>query len=171
MDPEAPFYLAINHGLSPTTFGKDFPQPEGDRKWFKAQPIGPITLGGLMKKMVEKAGITGQKLTNHSVRKRGITTLLHEGVNACKIAQYSGHKNVQSINNYAVISRDQQREMSHILQRQKKSKTSALTAPSTSADHASRAVLQNQVTGPNTLELTPAMRQPLSQSFASSNCV
>ena len=70
----------------------------------------------MMKCMGSTAGLT-EKFTNHSIRKRSITTLLHEGVDSNIIAQYSGHRNVASINNYAVASDEQQREMSHILQK------------------------------------------------------
>ena len=82
-----------------------------------------------MKCMGSTAGLT-EKFTNHSIRKRSITTLLHEGVDSNIIAQYSGHRNVASINNYAVASDEQQREMSHILQNipRQDSHTRALTS-------------------------------------------
>ena len=43
------------------------------------------------------------------------TTLRHKGVLASTIMQLSGHKNVQSVNNYAVASEEQQNVMCNIL--------------------------------------------------------
>ena len=113
----SPFYLGANFNLSPLDYTLENPQPMlPDTKWFKFQAVGRNTVGAFMKEMCENAGLTGQKFMNHSVRKRSITKLLHEGVEPNKIAKYSGHYNVQSINHYAVVSRKQQRQMSHILQ-------------------------------------------------------
>ena len=86
--------------------------------WFKRQPMGQNYLGKIMKDMCNGAGIPGRK-TNHSIRKTMCTTLLHAGVNPNLIAQLSGHKHVASINNYAIASKNQQRQMSNILQNPK----------------------------------------------------
>ena len=58
---------------------------------------------------------TGGKLTNHSVRKTCIKTLLDSGVSHNSVAQLSGHKNLKSLDSYAVASQQQQRQMSKIL--------------------------------------------------------
>ena len=71
-------------------------------------------------KMATNAGLVGH-FTNHSVRKTMCTQLLHAGVPPTTIAQLSGHKNVQSINQYAVASKEQQQSMCQILQGQKPS--------------------------------------------------
>ena len=68
-----------------------------------------------MKRMVDDAGIKGKKLTNHSVRKTMCTTLLNAGVYPTMIQQLSGHKNVQSISNYAQANVAQQKKMCNIL--------------------------------------------------------
>ena len=117
LQDDAPFYLAVNHNLNPKQYIFEGGQPTlWDKFWYKAGPLGPTELGKMMKKMCKMAQISGGKFTNHSLRKRSITTLLHEGIEPNKIAQFSGHKSLASINNYAVVSREQQREMSHILQ-------------------------------------------------------
>lgn len=71
-----------------------------------------------MAKMAASAGLVGH-FTNHSIRKTMCTQLLHAGVPPPTIAQLSGHKNVQSLNQYAVASKDQQQSMCQILQGQK----------------------------------------------------
>jgi hypothetical protein len=106
---ESPFYLAINYNPSKTT-----------NKWFKALPMGKERLQKTMSRMACNAGLSGH-YTNHSVRKTMCTQLLHAGVPPTTIIQLSGHKNVQSLNNYATASKDQQRNMSNILVGKKRS--------------------------------------------------
>lgn len=101
--PDAPFYLSINYNRT-----KD------SAVWYKNQPLGENSLRGIMKKMAKKANIPGRK-TNHTARKTTCTKLLHAGVEATTIQQLTGHKNVQSVNNYANASAEMQQHMSDIL--------------------------------------------------------
>lgn len=103
LTPDAPFYLAINHGRKP-----------GSTVWYKNAPMGENSLRGLMKKMAAQGNLTGRK-TNHSARKTTCTKLLHHGIAPTTIQQLSGHKNVQSVNNYAKASLEMQEAMSDIL--------------------------------------------------------
>ena len=69
-----------------------------------------------MKTMAEKGGLTNSKqLTNHSAQKHEIQKLNDINMPPSHILQLSGHKNVQSINNYSHISQQQQKNMSRIL--------------------------------------------------------
>ena len=103
--PDSPFYLAINH----TT------KAVNTKPWFKSAPMGVNKLKSLMKTMAEKAGLDAKNLTNHSGRKRMIQKLNDEGVPPTHIMQISGHKNVQSLNNYSTLSERQQKNISNIL--------------------------------------------------------
>ena len=103
-DEHSPFYVAVKHNKTPE-----------DNIWYKRQPMGEKTLGKIVKTICLAGGLPGKK-TNHSVRKTMITNLLHAGVNPLLIQQLSGHKNVNSINNYGVASKAQQKTMCHILQ-------------------------------------------------------
>ena len=67
-----------------------------------------------MKVMANKANLLGKE-TNHSARKSTCTRLLHAGIAPTTIQQLTGHKNVQSINNYAIASIEMQKNMSDIL--------------------------------------------------------
>ena len=58
--------------------------------------------------------IKGRKV-NHSTRKTFATSLVQAGVPPTEIAQLGGWKNVQSINEYAVPSIEQQEKSSNIL--------------------------------------------------------
>uniref|UniRef100_A0A8W8N3W6 Tyr recombinase domain-containing protein n=1 Tax=Magallana gigas TaxID=29159 RepID=A0A8W8N3W6_MAGGI len=76
--------------------------------------MGNNTTGNIVKVMCEAGGIQGRKV-NHSARKTAISSLVHAGVPPTIIQQLSGHKNVNSINNYSTASNEQQRHMSSIL--------------------------------------------------------
>jgi integrase len=130
--PESPYYLAINY------------KPAGDNNlWFKKQAMGVERLQKSMSRMAEAAGLDGH-YTNHSVRKTMCTQLLHAGIAPTNIIQLTGHKNVQSLNNYAVASRQQQKEMHDILLHGQKRKSlqnpalpqnvTTLALPSTSSN-------------------------------------
>ena len=61
--------------------------------------------------MAEKAGLA-PKVKNHSSRKTMIQTLTNNDIPATDIIQLSGHKNLQSVTNYSVVSEKQQVKMS-----------------------------------------------------------
>lgn len=112
--PDSPFYLSINHTKS----------AESTKPWFKSAPMGVNKLNSLMKTMAMKAGLNAENLTNHSGRKRMIQRLNNEGVPPTHIMQISGHKNIQSLNNYSSLSEQQQRNISDILSYQGPSSSS-----------------------------------------------
>ena len=103
---EAPFYLATNTGFS-----------KNEKPWFKRAPVGQNKLNGIMKTMAEKASL-GSNLTNHSGQKTmNMQTLTNNNIPPTDIIQLSGHKNLQSVTNYAVVSETQQLNMSRTLSR------------------------------------------------------
>ena len=102
---DSPFYLAINYTRVVNS----------SNPWFKAAPMGSNKLNSLMKTMAEKAGLNAENLTNHSARKRMIQKLNDHEVPPTHIMQISGHKNVQSLNNYSSLSEKQQRDISNIM--------------------------------------------------------
>ena len=55
------------------------------------------------------------RLTNHSARKRLVQTLVDNGVAPTEIVQISGHKNLQSINNYSHLSEGRMENISSII--------------------------------------------------------
>ena len=114
--PDFPFFLTICH------------RP-GD-EWYFPVPMGERYLGNRMAEITKAAGLV-EHFTNHSVRKTGITQLVHAGIHPNQVAQLSGHRNVGSINNYSAASVEQQQTMCRILQHQ--TATASTTAsPSTS---------------------------------------
>jgi hypothetical protein len=94
LSDDSPFYLAINHTTN----------PQSSKPWFKTAPMGVNKLNSLMKTMAEKAQLNTSNLTNHSARKRMAQKLNDKNVPPTHIMQISGHKNVQSLNNYVLCS-------------------------------------------------------------------
>ncbi|CAH3182397.1 unnamed protein product, partial [Porites lobata] len=78
--------------------------------------MGVNKLNSLMKTMADKAGFDEKRrLTNHSARKTMIQKLNDNNIPPTHIMQLSGHRNVQSVNNYSSVSNEQQKNMSLIL--------------------------------------------------------
>ena len=107
LKPESPFYLAVNY------FKTEGELKSEGSKWFKSQPMGVNKLNSLMKEMTETAGITVK--TNHSGRKTLVQKLQENNVPPNQIVQITGHKNLQSINNYSSLRERQMENISKIL--------------------------------------------------------
>ena len=103
-----PVYLAVNN-LQPSSLSI--------RAWFKAQPIGVNKLNSLLKDMVNEArlGLENKRLTNHSVRKHLVRKLNDNEIPSTQIMQITGHRNVNSVNNYSSLSDKQKEKISSIL--------------------------------------------------------
>ena len=112
LSPNSPFYLAVNHFHS----NSHEISHENCKHWFKAQPMGVNKLNSLMKNCAVKAGIGANKrITNHSARKTLVQKLQDHNVPPTHIAQLTGHKNLQSINNYSCLRQEQQEAISSLL--------------------------------------------------------
>ena len=105
---DSPFYLAVNN-LQPSSLSI--------RAWFKAQPIGVNKLNSLLKDMVNEArlGQENKRLTNHSARKHLVQKLDDNKIPPTQIMQITGHRNVNSVNNYSSLSDKQKEKISSIL--------------------------------------------------------
>ena len=68
----------------------------------------------MMKLVIEGTGITGRK-TNHSARKTMVETLCRANIPDSTVMQLSGHKSVQSLNQYKKPPLEQQKSLSHLL--------------------------------------------------------
>ena len=93
--PESPFFLAVRHGRKPD-----------NQIWFLNSPRGKNKIGRFLSSATKNLPLSvGGKLTNHSVRKTCINTLLDSGVS----------HNLKSLDSYTIASQQQQRQMSKIL--------------------------------------------------------
>ena len=107
---EDPFYLATNTNQS---------SMKKNDQWFKRQPIGVNKLSTTMRRMSLNAGLPpNKKLTNHSARKHLVQKLSDNNVPPTEIMQITGHKNVQSVNNYSSLNENKHKQISRILSNQ-----------------------------------------------------
>jgi len=110
LEPDAPFYLAINHRRKPN-----------DKVWYLDRPLGMNEIGKFLKDALcwAKLDDTNKKKTsNHSARKTSVGRLLEANVQPNVVAQLSGHKNLKSLHSYHSESLKRQRKMSAILNRE-----------------------------------------------------
>ena len=107
LEPDSSFYLSVNYFKTETHASVE------DKNWFKAQPMGVNKLNNIMKDMTQAAGISGK--TNHSGRKTLVRKLQDSGVPPKQIIRITGHKNLQSVNNYSSLREKQMESISRIL--------------------------------------------------------
>ena len=106
-NPDDPYYIA-------TVTNDKYPAKSA--RWFLRQPVGVNKLSSLMRNMAKGAGLSDSKrLTNHSARKYLVQQLSDQNIPPTHIMQITGHKNINSINNYSEISSNNQQRISHIL--------------------------------------------------------
>ena len=103
---EAPFYL--------TPKGDPLCSKNVQGIWYAAMAMGVNSITKIAPTMAKNSGITA-KITNHSLRKTLCQILYSAHVDPTVIIQLSGHKNVNSVLNYATADMDQQQDMSEIL--------------------------------------------------------
>ena len=81
--------------------------------WFTNVPVGKNTLGTMMKKMCQKAGL--EKYTNHSLRAYGTSTLLQASVPEKLIQQRTGHRSLEALRQYERTTTAQLIDVSNIM--------------------------------------------------------
>lgn len=101
--------------------------------WYSSQPVGVRTIDTYMKNMamLGKLDATNKKFTNHSIRKTMVRKLQKAGISNDKIAAITGHRNEQSLRDYADADPDDHRAISAILSnpRPLKNVTNLLSQP------------------------------------------
>ena len=105
---DSPFYLAVNY------FNTEGELKSEGSEWFKSQPLDVNQLNSLMKEMTETEEIF-VKTINHSRRKTLVQEPQDNDVSPNQIVQITGHKNLQSINNYSSLRERQMENISKIL--------------------------------------------------------
>ena len=85
--------------------------------WYSSQPVGIRTIDTYMRNMamLGKLDSTNKKFTNHSIRKTTVRKLQKAGVPNDRIAAITGHRNEQSLRDYADADPDDHRTISSIL--------------------------------------------------------
>ena len=100
MDNDSPFYLGINHRRMDTSY------------WYKNVPMGVNALSTIMKKMVDKAGICTENISNHSIRKTLVKRMKKTNVSATDAIQKIGHCSLESLPDYDNLDSSDEEEIS-----------------------------------------------------------
>ena len=97
------FYLSI----------KTNPNPD-DSVWFKVQPMGVNKINEMMKNLAADTVLesSDKKFANHNARKTVVSKLKKAKVDRFGIFKITGHKNIQSLNDYDEADEDEQRQLS-----------------------------------------------------------
>ena len=107
LEPDAPFYLTVNH------FKSSVQGRQNDWTWFKTQPMGVNKLNSILKDMSGVGEIPCK--TNHTGRKTLVQKLQNNDVPPNQVVEITGHKNLQSTNNYSSLRERPMKNISNIL--------------------------------------------------------
>ena len=102
---ESPLFLQVRHNI----------ECDVVNIWYFDKPLGKNSIGNFMKDARSLFDSDRGKISNHSARKTTITHLLENNVNPLHVQQISGHKKLESLNQYNTASLNQQRTMSKII--------------------------------------------------------
>ena len=94
MKTTGPFYLSVNYNAK-------------DEIWYKAQPMG-------INRIIAESSLEAscKKLTNHSARKTLVNKLKKTNVERSSIVKVTGHRNLQSLDDYDEGDEAEQRDLS-----------------------------------------------------------
>ena len=82
-----------------------------DNIWFKSQPMGENTINNMMKTTVAGTSLE-ESHTNHSARKTTVSKLKKANVERSDIVKVTGHRSVQSFDDYDEADEEEQRRLS-----------------------------------------------------------
>ena len=101
-----PFYLSIKTNRKPD-----------DNVWFKVQPMGENKINDMMKSIVANTILenSDKKFTNHSARKTVVSKLKKANVERSGIVKVTGHKTIQSLDDYDEANEEEQRQLSYAI--------------------------------------------------------
>ena len=102
METNGAFYLSIKTNRKPD-----------DNLWFKVQPMGANKINPMLKGIVADTILKAptKKFTNHSARKTVASKLKKASIERSGIVKVTGHKNIQSVDDYDEANEDEQRQL------------------------------------------------------------
>ena len=108
MQWSVPFYLSIKRN-----------RRLNDNIWFKTQPMVETTSSNMMKTIVAGTSLeeSHKKFTNHSSRKTTVSKLKTANIERSDIVQVTGHRSVQSLDDYDEADEKEQRRLSSAISR------------------------------------------------------
>ncbi|XP_028401230.1 uncharacterized protein KIAA1958-like [Dendronephthya gigantea] len=103
-----PFYLSVKTNRRPD-----------DHIWYKVQPMGVNKIDSMMKNIVFGTSLecSGKKFSNHSARKTVVGKLKKANLERSDIAKVTGHRNIQSLDDYDEADEQEQQNLSLAISR------------------------------------------------------
>ncbi|XP_028407819.1 uncharacterized protein KIAA1958-like [Dendronephthya gigantea] len=103
-----PFYLSVKTSRRPD-----------DHIWYKVQPMGVNKIDSMMKNIVFGTSLecSGKKFSNHSARKTVVGKLKKANLERSDIAKVTGHRNIQSLDDYDEADEQEQQNLSLAISR------------------------------------------------------
>ena len=116
-----PFYLSIKYNRRPD-----------DEIWYEVQPMGENKINSMMKNIISGTTL----FSNHSARETLVTKMKKAKLERSAIAKVTGHRNIQSLDDYDESDEDEQRQLSWAIS---KGNTTPNTKPGAGSSHGSSA--------------------------------
>ena len=147
--------------------------------WFKMTPVGKNTLGTMVKRMCDRAGISGG-FTNHSLRAYGATTLFRAEVPEKLIQQRTGHRSIEALRQYEHTSESQQVDVSYVMSHGTKVSTSSVLStaeePTKKSSQSQRCspvspATKDENTKVSTSSVLSTAKEPTKKSSESQRCL
>ena len=131
-----PFYLSIKHNSGP-----------GDETWYKVQPMGENKINSMMKNIISQTTLQSseKRFTNHSALKTLLGKMKKANLERSSIAKVTGHRNIQSFDDYDEADEDEQRQLSWAFSKGNSTPKPVLVAGSSSGPCASNAVIPHMM--------------------------
>jgi hypothetical protein len=100
---DGPFYLSINAN-----------RRAEDNIWFKEQPMGVNKINDMVRNIIADTSLenSDKKFTNPSARKNVVSKLNKANVERSGTVKVTGHRNIQSLDDYDEANEDEQRQLS-----------------------------------------------------------
>ena len=131
-----PFYLSIKYNSGPS-----------DETWYKVQPMGENKINSMMKNIISQTTLQSseKRFTNHSALKTLVSKMKKANLERSSIAKVTGHRNIQSLDDYDEADEDEQRQLSWAISKGNSTPKPVLVAGSSSGPCASNAVIPHMM--------------------------
>ena len=98
-----PFYLSIKYNRG-----------SSDEIWYRVKPMGEKKINPMMKNIISETTLESseKRFSNHSARKTLVSKMKKAILEWSSIAKVTGHRNIQSLDDYDEADEDEQRQVS-----------------------------------------------------------
>ena len=98
-----PFYLGIKYNRG-----------SSDEIWYKVQPMGENKINSMVRNIISETTLESseKRFSNHSARKTLVSKMKKANLERLSIAKVTGHRNIQSLDDYDEADKDEQRQLS-----------------------------------------------------------